>query len=243
MATKEIFFVLCMISTTLLHAIGGQSSHVRQARRNQPIISPYVEGNNVNYNDQAQYLAGAYQNQGKYTTANNPVLHAQPILTHGRNTNPKQGDYQIPAKPATPVYRPQSNEPKNELAYRPEASNRPLPSGYKNVANIVFADIPEEGFDADDYEYATYHGHPEAQGFGYAVDDNDNGSKFTHNGYSEGNTTKGEYRVLLPDGRTQVVTYSSNPESGYMARVSYEGTARPHVPANVEEYASPHKRS
>ncbi|XP_047470378.1 uncharacterized protein LOC125026074 isoform X2 [Penaeus chinensis] len=241
-----MLFVMWMISAILLQIASGQYSLSRgralpasaqQAERDQPLSQAYIQ--NADYNDQGQYLADAYQDQGKYATGNNPVLYSRPILTHGRTSHPKENEYKIPAKPATPVYRPQSIEHKRDPTHRPaQASNSPLPSGYKNVANIVFAGIPEEGFDGADYEFATYHGHPEAQGFGYAVDDNDNGNKFTHNGYSEGDTTKGEYRVLLPDGRTQIVTYSSDPERGYMARVSYEGTARPYTPPQAEKYAS-----
>nr|XP_027210976.1 pro-resilin-like [Penaeus vannamei] len=245
MATQEMLFVTWMISATLLQVTSGQSGFSRareipapvpQAERNQPLIPAYIQ--NADYSDQGQYLAGAYQSQGKYAPGYDPAQYVRPIPTQGRPSRPKQSEYKIPAKPATPVYRPESGEQKRNPSHRPaEASSSP-PSGYTNVANIVFAGLPEGAFDGADHEYATYHGHPEAQGFGYAVDDNDNGNKFTHNGYSEGDTTKGEYRVLLPDGRTQIVTYSSDPERGYMARVTYEGTARPYTPPQAEKYDS-----
>ena len=35
----------------------------------------------------------------------------------------------------------------------------------------------------------------------------------------------GEYRVNLPDGRVQIVTYEASAEKGYVAKVRYEGKA------------------
>merc|ERR1712226_351729 len=38
---------------------------------------------------------------------------------------------------------------------------------------------------------------------------------------------KGEYRVELPDGRVQIVSYHADHENGFIADVRYEGEARP----------------
>lgn len=37
---------------------------------------------------------------------------------------------------------------------------------------------------------------------------------------------RGEYRVQLPDGRTQIVTYYADWQTGFHADVRYEGTAQ-----------------
>ncbi|KAK4315456.1 hypothetical protein Pmani_013372 [Petrolisthes manimaculis] len=57
--------------------------------------------------------------------------------------------------------------------------------------------------------------------FTWGVDDTNSGNSFSHVENSDGQTTQGEYRVLLPDGRTQVVKFFDNGD-GYNAEVTYE---------------------
>ncbi|KAK9511161.1 hypothetical protein O3M35_005774 [Rhynocoris fuscipes] len=62
--------------------------------------------------------------------------------------------------------------------------------------------------------------------FGYAVKDHHYGTDFGQNEASDGHNVKGQYRVVLPDGRTQIVTYHADWKTGFHADVKYEGEAR-----------------
>ena len=63
--------------------------------------------------------------------------------------------------------------------------------------------------------------------FSYHVKDDTTGQDFGQEEERQGYNTGGEYRVSLPDGRKQIVTYSvADPNSGYVADVTYQGEAR-----------------
>ncbi|XP_042223352.1 pro-resilin-like isoform X2 [Homarus americanus] len=57
--------------------------------------------------------------------------------------------------------------------------------------------------------------------FEWDIQNQDFGNAFSHVENSDGSTTQGEYRVLLPDGRTQVVKFFDK-GGGYNADVTYE---------------------
>merc|ERR1712106_72483 len=81
----------------------------------------------------------------------------------------------------------------------------------------------------------VYAEEPPAYNYQYGVSDDYSGSVFSAQENRNNYDTAGEYRVNLPDGRVQVVSYSAGPE-GYVADVQYEGVAaypeaKPYVPA------------
>ena len=56
----------------------------------------------------------------------------------------------------------------------------------------------------------------------WGVEDQETGNMFRHVEDSDGQDVTGEYSVLLPDGRLQVVRFTSDPVNGYQAQVFYE---------------------
>merc|ERR1711935_930211 len=88
------------------------------------------------------------------------------------------------------------------------------------------------------YHEPAYDG-PAVYQYGYAVADDYSGAAFSQSENRDGYATSGEYRVALPDGRTQVVKYTvGDAYSGYVADVTYEGEAHydPYVPPKAAPY-------
>ena len=61
--------------------------------------------------------------------------------------------------------------------------------------------------------------------FAYEVKDTPSYNDFAQQETRDGKVVTGSYRVALPDGRTQIVTYRAD-ENGYTADVKYEGEAK-----------------
>lgn len=57
--------------------------------------------------------------------------------------------------------------------------------------------------------------------FAYAVSDYQTSNQQSHQANSDGDVTRGEYRVQLPDGRTQIVRYTADWKNGYNAEVNF----------------------
>jgi len=68
---------------------------------------------------------------------------------------------------------------------------------------------------------------PKNYAFSYSVKNKHSGDDFSHSQAHNGKATKGQYRVKLPDGRVQVVSYTAD-HGGYRADVQYEGSPHNH---------------
>ncbi|GBP39173.1 Pro-resilin [Eumeta japonica] len=88
---------------------------------------------------------------------------------------------------------------------------------------------PKEGRPSDSYGAPISNGNdgdgenePAQYQFNYDVDDVQTGTKFGHSEERNGDFTSGEYNVLLPDGRKQIVEYEAD-RQGYKPQIRYEG--------------------
>ncbi|KAI9552951.1 hypothetical protein GHT06_020836 [Daphnia sinensis] len=91
-------------------------------------------------------------------------------------------------------------------------------------------------YEAPKYEEVTYA--PQPYSFGYDVQDKESYNDFDHSEKSDSYGVSGSYRVALPDGRTQIVTYKAD-SYGYVADVKYEGEARYPEYKETHQYKAP----
>merc|ERR1712018_848705 len=106
-----------------------------------------------------------------------------------------------------------------------------------HAAPVVKVAAPAYHAPAPAYKAETYPDEVSPYTYTYAVADDYSKSNFNAEEQSDGaSNVAGSYSVALPDGRIQHVKYSSNGYDGYVADVTYEGTAvypeaKPYAPA------------
>merc|ERR1719273_1983069 len=145
-----------------------------------------------------------------------PAYHAKPAPYHPAPYHP------APYHPAPAYHKPAP-------VYHPAPAHKPAPAPY-HPAPVVHKPVvhPAPAY----HKPAPYHPEPAYDApavyeYGYAVADDYSKANFAANEARDGYATKGEYRVNLPDGRTQIVTYTvGDAYSGYVADVRYEGVAQ-----------------
>merc|ERR1712018_930297 len=72
----------------------------------------------------------------------------------------------------------------------------------------------------------TYASEPANYNYEWTVKDDYSNNNYGQAETRNGDNTSGSYYVLLPDGRTQTVTYSVDGYGGYVADVTYSGEAK-----------------
>ncbi|XP_063588799.1 cuticle protein 8-like [Penaeus indicus] len=117
-----------------------------------------------------------------------------------------QYGYEPPAAPSSLYETPAESVQEPVQLYEAPSENLLVAEPQNLVQNIVSPPQPMEGMPYD---------------FEWGVEDGESGNTFSHVENSDGQTMQGEYRVLLPDGRTQVVKFFDNGE-GFNADVTYQ---------------------
>ena len=72
----------------------------------------------------------------------------------------------------------------------------------------------------------SYGDGPASYTYDWAVKDDYSNNNYGQTESRNGDKTTGSYYVLLPDGRTQTVTYTVDAYGGYVADVTYSGEAK-----------------
>merc|ERR1712018_49755 len=164
---------------------------------------------------------------GAYHATVSSQPHAAPQAVHSPYNSEKYSaavhapayGHPAPYHPA-PVYHP-----KPAPVYHPAPAYKPAPYHAPIVHKPIVHPAPAYHKPAP-YHEPAYDG-PAIYQYGYAVADDYSGANFAANENRDGYATNGEYRVNLPDGRTQIVTYNvADAYGGYVADVKYEGVAQ-----------------
>merc|ERR1712212_1350307 len=126
-----------------------------------------------------------------------------------------QAPYGQPPAPYGPQPRPYGPPQKYDpapLPYKPApAPYKPEPAPYKPAP--VYKVEEEEEYAPQPYKYE------------YGVQDDYTNAAFAKSeSQNEVGTVTGSYKVNLPDGRIQTVTYTADEVGGFKAEVTYEGT-------------------
>eukprot|EP00095_Tigriopus_kingsejongensis_P003232 maker-scaffold547_size140190-snap-gene-0.27 protein:Tk03232 transcript:maker-scaffold547_size140190-snap-gene-0.27-mRNA-1 annotation:"cuticle protein 7" len=93
------------------------------------------------------------------------------------------------------------------------------------VASVLSDSPPPPQYQPASYDYPAVN---PVYNFRYQVENDEHyePQMFKQEENRDGYETHGEYSVLLPDGRTQIVTYQVNGDSGFIADVKFEGEAK-----------------
>ncbi|XP_062562263.1 uncharacterized protein LOC134225864 [Armigeres subalbatus] len=141
-------------------------------------------------------------------------------------------------EPISVHYEPKEYDHKQHLHYQPQQQYDNSPEApehhhhdYEELGQHVRAEYHgyHENTDQHDEDNED-HDETEGYAFGYRVRDFHTGNDFGHIQNRDNGVTRGEYHILLPDGRVQNVRYTAD-DKGFHAEVSYESIPTPHESA------------
>ncbi|XP_026744102.1 pro-resilin-like [Trichoplusia ni] len=154
----------------------------------------------------------------EYLPPNKGYNYEPPVIPFPTNHNGNKQTTPPPFRPVPtpqrPTYLPPGPQP------TPQPGPAPTPGHHDHHEHH------------ENHDHGDHHHHEPGMPFDFSYQVAEDGNDYSHNAISDGDITRGEYRVALPDGRTQIVKYTADWKNGFNAEVSYEGEARyPDPPA------------
>merc|ERR1712154_375490 len=155
------------------------------------------------------------------------ILTLLPLVCYAVAANPggynygeyEQQQYQVDRYDTQPQQYQQDSY--DTVPYQPNSYATPYqPAQYKPAEAVHPAHYQEEEEKYPPKPFAYEYGGADESGRHFAK---------TETSDDDG-VVRGEYRVELPDGRVQIVSYTADHVNGYQADLRYEGEARPYVP-------------
>merc|ERR1711874_860231 len=167
-----------------------------------------------------------------------------PLLVAGAAANQPQYNYDNYEQAYEQAYAQQQVDRYDTAQYQPEVPSY-QPDRYDTIPyqpnSYETPYQPQEAVHPAHYheEEEKYPPKPFAYEYGGA---DESGRHFAKTETSDDDgVVRGEYRVELPDGRVQIVSYTADHVNGYQADVRYEGEAKPYVP-EPETYDEPRQK-
>ncbi|KAI9558659.1 cuticle protein5a [Daphnia sinensis] len=93
------------------------------------------------------------------------------------------------------------------------------------LMTVAVAAAAPQSYPSESSAKPSYDDAPMPYSFDWNVKDDESKNDYGHKETSDGKVVTGSYRVVLPDGRTQIVSYKAD-ENGYVADIKYESEAK-----------------
>merc|ERR1712223_598338 len=225
-----IMKVFSVISSLLAVTLADQSSHQVVKHGNAPAVSHAVHKPHGAYHatvssqpHAAPQAVHSPYNSEKHSAAVHAPAHVPvhaPADGHPAPVYHAAPVHHAPVYHAAPVHHAPVYHPA-PVVHKPAPYVAPVVHKPVVHAPAYHASAPAYG------KGPVYEEGPAVYQYGYAVHDDYAHTDFQANENRDGYATNGEYRVNLPDGRTQIVTYNvADAYGGYVADVKYEGVAQ-----------------
>lgn len=163
-----------------------------------------------------------------YASDPEPTKAPGPVTFYTDETLPAKDIYEKPSLYTTYVEKPKQNlyptviheKPREIIPITEDLIDDKLEAA--KPAYPLYAPVPTSYVEYDiDHEKKISLHEEKNYAFGYQVSDYKTGNNFGHKQTKNNKEIKGEYKILLPDGRIQTTRYFAD-DSGFHAEVSYQ---------------------